>query len=145
MPSAMLRACAEPGCPELTRATRCPAHEKAREAEDRTRRGTATERGYDSRHWRPFRERFKAMLIQAGIAPVCGASLPGGPAMTASRCRAEGRLVERNPDGSDLHVDHDPPLTDAERSDWRKVCDVHRVGLLCKSDHAVKTAREQSR
>ena len=83
------------------------------------------------------------MLITAGVAPVCGAALPGGPAMTASRCKAAGLLVDRNVDGSALHVDHDPPLTREERSDWRIVCDPTRVGLLCKKDHSEKTQNER--
>jgi hypothetical protein len=59
--------------------------------------------------------------------------------MAHSRCRAEGRLNDR-----DLHLDHDPPLTDDERKDWRNVCDPRRVGFLCASDHARKTLAERA-
>jgi hypothetical protein len=135
MPSAMLRACAEPGCPELTRSTRCPTHEKARDAEDRTRRGSRTARGYDE-HWQHFRlVTFPNLLMAADIARVCGAALPGGPSMTASTCKAQGRLVARSRDGTDLHLHHDPPLTDEERKNPRIVCDPLRVGYLCADDH----------
>ena len=37
-----VRVCAEPGCPILTRSTRCRDHERARDKA----RGTTTERGY---------------------------------------------------------------------------------------------------
>ena len=40
------RPCAEPGCPTITDATRCPTHTRAR---DRAR-GTRQERGYGAAH-----------------------------------------------------------------------------------------------
>jgi 5-methylcytosine-specific restriction protein A len=41
------RPCSQPGCPALvTREARCPTHERAHEASDRQRRGSATQRGY---------------------------------------------------------------------------------------------------
>ena len=43
-----VRVCAEPGCPILTRSTRCRDHERARDKA----RGTTTERGYGSSHQR---------------------------------------------------------------------------------------------
>lgn len=133
-PAPLLRACAEPGCPELVQAGRCPAHARVVEQ----RRGTATSRGYDS-HWtRIFRPWFIAQLIKHGIAPACGAALPGGPSMADSHCKAEGRL-----NGRHLHLDHDPPLTDAERRDRRAVEDPTRVGFLCRECHGAKTQREQ--
>ena len=40
------RPCAEPGCPTITDATRCPTHARERDKA----RGTRQERGYDSAH-----------------------------------------------------------------------------------------------
>jgi len=109
---AAFRPCATPGCPELVPSGPCPR----------------------------FRRRFVADLVWAGIAPVCGATLPGGPAMTASACQRDGRLT-----GTRLHLHHDPPLTDAERGDVAAVCDPRRVGFLCESCHNAETARAAGR
>jgi len=136
MPDALLKACPGEGgtCRELVASGRCQKH--ARQVEQH--RGTATSRGYDS-HWsKVFRPRFLRLLIAAGRAPVCGAALPGGPAMTSSTCKAQGLLNTRR-----LHLDHDPPLRPEERSDRRAVEDPMRCGLLCAVDHARKTQREQ--
>jgi hypothetical protein len=78
------------------------------------------------------------MLIAAGIAPICGAALPDGPSMKDSECKADGRITHRR-----LHLDHDPPLRDEERSARRAVCNPLRVGFLCASCHSRKTNREQ--
>lgn len=135
MPTALLRPCSEPGgCPELVESGRCPTHARQRERW----RGTATARGYTS-HWsKVFRPRFIRMLLAAGVAPVCGASLPGGPAMTASTCKAQGFLNDQR-----LHLHHDPPLRPEERGDRRTVEDPMRCGLLCAADHSRETQREQ--
>lgn len=135
MPDALLTNCAEPGCPELVASGRCPAHARPY---DRYR-GSSTSRGYGST-WRAFRERFKTLLIAAGVAPVCGAALPDGPDMSASRCRALGILTWQR-----LHLHHHPPLRDDERADRRAVEDPRRVGFLCEPCHNAETAREQQR
>lgn len=129
MPDALLRACSSPGCPELTTGTACRAH----------RRGSAHQRGY-TRTWEVFRAWFIAKLIGFGIAPVCGARWPGEPSTGDSACQREGRLNNRR-----LHLDHTPPLADAERANERVVCDVHRVQLLCRECHNAKSARERAR
>lgn len=41
-----VRVCVEPGCPALTRRTRCADHERAKDKA----RGTRQERGYDAAH-----------------------------------------------------------------------------------------------
>lgn len=41
-----MKVCVEPGCPVLTKRTRCPEHERAK---DRAR-GTRAERGYGAEH-----------------------------------------------------------------------------------------------
>jgi hypothetical protein len=124
--------CTEPGCHELVRQGRCAAH--ARRIEQR--RGSASSRGY-GQAWKQFKPRFKAQLIALGIAPVCGARMPGAPETMDSQCRAEGRLNARR-----LHLDHTPPLTPSERLDRCAVCDPLRVQYLCESCHNAKTARE---
>jgi hypothetical protein len=104
-------------------------------------RGTAHARGYD-RAWLAFRPVFIARLVEAGILPVCGAALPAGPHTADSCCRAAGLLTFSNPDGSSLHLDHDPPLRDDERRDVAAVCDPQRIQLLCAACHSTKTVRE---
>lgn len=135
MPSALLRCCPSPGCPELTTGGPCATHARVREQ----RRGSAASRGYGPK-WKAFRLRFSGLLIAAGVAPACGASLPGlGPNTNAfSQCAAEGRLETNR-----LHLDHEPPLTDEERADVRTVCDIRRVGFLCERCHTAKTNRER--
>ena len=44
-----LRQCTHGGCRELTQNTKCPKHETLEAKESDSRRGTARERGYDSR------------------------------------------------------------------------------------------------
>lgn len=55
-----LKVCAEPGCPMLTRATRCPDCTRTK---DRAR-GTSTERGYGAAHQR-LRRRYQ-IKMEAG-------------------------------------------------------------------------------
>ena len=137
MPTALLKACTYPGCPELTEGGPCAEHARAKEQH----RGTSSSRGYTA-SWRHFKQSFVNRLITLGILPVCGARLAPGPS-PHSYCAANGRLVDRSLDGSDLHLDHDPPLTDEERLNNRAVCDPHRVGLLCAECHNRKTQAEQ--
>lgn len=116
------------------------------------RRGSAHARGY-TRHWREvFIPLFVRLLIAAGIrqpdlwghgATVCGAALPDGPAMTESRCKADGRLTFTNMDGSSLHLHHSPPLLDEERDNRRAVEDPTRVGFLCATCHGAETNADQ--
>lgn len=42
----VMRPCLEPGCPTLTKTTRCPSHTRTRDKA----RGTRQQRGYDSDH-----------------------------------------------------------------------------------------------
>jgi hypothetical protein len=58
--------------------------------------------------------------------------------MVASRCKAAGVFNARR-----LHLDHNPPLRDDERTNERTVCDPARVGWLCVSCHTAKTTRER--
>jgi hypothetical protein len=126
MPTAALRPCATPGCLELVARGHCLQHARHHEQ----RRGSAHQRGYTSYWHHVFRPSFISLLVQAGISPVCGAALPDGPRTSHSRCQAEGRLT-----GIDLHLHHQPPLEDWERSDRARVCDPRRIQLLCPSCH----------
>lgn len=143
MPSALLRACAYPGgCPNLVVSGYCPEHEPIARAVD-ARRGSAASRGYD-RQWQAFRIFVRNRMIALHILPVCGAALPGGPVTTDSACQAAGLLVGANPDGTELSLDHEPPLRAEERLNPRAVCDLLRVQWLCRACHARKTLREQA-
>jgi len=126
MPDAPLRPCATPDCRQLVPRGHCPAHRRVREQT----RGTAHQRGYTAYWHQMFRPRFLGLLVEAGIAPVCGAALPAGPQTRHSRCRAAGLLT-----GTDLHLHHEPPLAEWERRDRSRVCDPCRIQLLCASCH----------
>ncbi len=139
MPTALLKPCPGDGgrCTALVPSGRCPVH--AREVEQR--RGSASARGYDSA-WRALTHRFRRALIKAGIAPVCGARLPGAPVTNHSRCAQEGRLVDdgahRRRHGMALHTDHIVP----HRGDDRLRLDILNLQLLCKEEHDAKTKAE---
>ena len=75
------------------------------------------------------------MLITAGVAPVCGARLPGAPVTRDSRCQADGLLVGDQV-GHRLHTDHIAP----HRGDQRLMWSVLNLQLLCARDHDAKTA-----
>lgn len=78
MPSAALRSCLEPGCPELVERGRCPKHSRAVEQ----RRGSQRERGYN-RSWEKASRQFKNQF------PLCGMR-PGGRLPVMSRCHEQG-------------------------------------------------------
>ena len=136
MPSAPLRPCAG-GCGVLVKQGRCPACALRLEQ----RRGTAHQRGYD-RAWINFRPRYFALLVEAGIVPVCGAALPTGPEKRDSACRDAGLLTFASADDSSLHLDHEPKLEEWERRDVSRVCDERRIVLKCSACHSAKTGRE---
>jgi 5-methylcytosine-specific restriction enzyme A len=118
-PTKAPRPCAEPGCPELVHAARCPEHEArhlrhTRQAYD-AQRGTARERGY-THAWDKYRKRFLARN------PFC------------RHCRHEGKSTLAD------EVDHIIPVEGA--SDplfWDRT---NHQGL-CRSHHAKKTAEER--
>lgn len=122
-------------CPNLTTQRLCPTCQ--REAEQA--RGSSTERGYDAA-WRSFRAWFRALLASEGIIPACGSALPTGPdTRRYSRCLKQGIT---NVD--ELHLDHEPPLTPAERKDPSAIRNPNRVGFLCRSCHSAKTVNEHA-
>lgn len=82
MPSALLRACAAPGCPELVPSGMCANHTRATDA----RRGTAASRGYDYR-W----AQYSAAWLRKH--PLCGERVDGELHHEHSRCAREGRTT----------------------------------------------------
>ena len=71
----MLRPCLEPGCPQLTPATRCPAHTRAKDRQ----RGTTTARGYGTEH-AALRAQLIATYDPADPCWRCDQPLGGDPA-----------------------------------------------------------------
>lgn len=137
MPDAPLRPCASgPSCPNRVKRGRCP---DCTQKQGRSRRTARTLR-YDERWWRAFRRHYIDLLVLAGVAPVCGAHLPGGPAPTVSQCHAEGIITGTSTRGS-LHLHHEPPLTEAEQHDRAAVCDPMRIVLACDSCHNQTTGQ----
>jgi hypothetical protein len=138
MDSAPLRVCAKQGCPTLVpRGGYCPAHRVQESAHHTYRPQGAHGQGY-TRGWEYFRKvELPGLLAAQGTPRVCGARLATGPS-PHSRCATQGLL-----NTTKLHLDHDPPLQDWERSDPSRVCDPDRVGYLCASCHSAKTLREQ--
>jgi hypothetical protein len=140
------RPCLEPGCPVLVSKAigRCDQHRRQYERQ----RETAHVRGYtsaESSPWRAFRRRFLARLVELGIPPVCGSVLPNGPITTHSRCKKDGVWTFTSDDGSSLHFDHEPELTDAERAavahgDRTAFDDERRIQLLCAACHTARHA-----
>ncbi len=107
-----LKPCATPRCPELTTATRCERHTRARNRGPDTRRGTKSERGYDSR-WSRFSRSYRQRY------PLC------------VECERNNRVT------ASAEVDHGVPLADGGEK-----YDEANLQALCKSCHSRKTLRE---
>lgn len=133
MPEAALRPC--PGnCGAKVKSGRCPS---CTTKVERRRGGSAWQRGYDQ-HWNHFRSvTFPDLLVEAGLIPMCGVALPGGPAMRESMCKHAGFYVS----GPGLQLHHDPPLQDWERDHPELMCDPMRCGYLCRACHTNATFR----
>lgn len=65
-----MRVCAQPGCPELQEARRCPEHAGQREQQ----RGTRQARGYGKTH-EAARQRLIATFMPGSPCPKCGAAM----------------------------------------------------------------------
>lgn len=100
------RVCAEPGCPTLTTATRCPDHERAR---DRAR-GTRQQRGYDAAH---------DATRRASIA-----KLTAGHTLTCWRC---GEPITT---ADELHIGHDDHDRSITRGDEHRSCNLQAAGRI---------------
>ena len=118
---------------------RCPSCASTQDL----RRGSNTARGYTGQ-WRAFVRQFTLALVTHGIAPICGAHLPDGPRTEQfSRCHQDGLFTS-----SGLQLDHEPPLTQAERErarhgDRSAIDDPLRVGFLCGVCHQAKTQQQR--
>lgn len=131
-PSAPLRPCLEPRCPNLVTAGgpgrgRCPQHARAHVRAYEAVRGNARARGYDSR-WARYS---KALRRQH---PLCGMRPPEAPVTPDSVCLREGRTT---PGELTDHIrpvtgPHDPGFFDPSN---------HQV--LCWHCHQLKRARER--
>jgi hypothetical protein len=152
MPMAAMRPCSVPGCAELVagraRGGKCELHRRKYER-DHSNQRRAAQIGDDSVYgakWRRFRRVFVGQLVAAGVLPICGATLPDGPASNPSACKSDGLQTFVSPDGVNLHVHHEPDLTTAERraavaGDRSAVDDPRRCVLLCGPCHAAITSR----
>ncbi len=115
MPSRLARPCRYQGCPNLTHdhSGYCLAHLKeSRQAQDQAR-GSASERGCDSR-W------YKARKVYLGEHPLC------------VKCLDEGRVTMAN------CIDHIQP----HRGDKRLFWDTSNWQALCTRHHSMKTTTE---
>jgi hypothetical protein len=140
VPDAPQRPCSG-GCGARVSHGKCPSCRRQTERQ----RGSARDRGYTA-HWDRVVAAFITRLVDLGIPPVCGASLPGGPNTAQySRCLEQGIQ-----NGERLHTDHEPPLTDEERAaaaagDRTAFDNPLRLGLLCFDCHREKTRLESAR
>lgn len=109
-----LKPCSRPGCSELVATGRCPQHAATVDGQ----RGTAADRGYDTR-WQRERKRFIAEKFAAGVVCCecgCGFYLPN------TQVEVDHRIPHRG----------DPQLF-WDRANWQ---------LLTKRCHSRKTALE---
>ncbi|RPH38338.1 HNH endonuclease [bacterium] len=116
MPLAPRRPCTWPGCNELTYYSRCPQHQKQERKEIDKRRGTAAQRGYDSK-WKVARDWYLANH------PLC------------VKCKAIGAVRVATV------VDHIVP----HKGDMELFWDRDNWQALCKACHDSKTAKEDGR
>jgi 5-methylcytosine-specific restriction protein A len=58
LPQRALKPCPVPGCPALTPSGKCPLHRTQADTLDRTRRGTAAQRGYGAR-WAAYSREYR--------------------------------------------------------------------------------------
>lgn len=121
MPSALLRPCAQPGCPNRVPSGRCSEH--ARQAD--TRRGTATERGYTYRWHQESRAHLRRF-------PLCGDRRPDALSQRQTECQKVGRETAANV------VDHLIPHRGDQALFWNR----RNWGSSCKRCHDLKTATE---
>jgi 5-methylcytosine-specific restriction protein A len=115
MPSAPLRYCAEPGCPERTATARCQAHQKAkRDYEQRFQSG-------GGKYGRPWRRATQQWIAE-----------DPDTRSWCSHCKAEGQDVLAE------ETDHIRP----HRGDQTLFWDPLNWQRLCKRHHSMKTAQE---
>ena len=114
MPNKAKKPCSHFGCPNLTTERYCEAHKKDSQSYDRYR-GSAKERGYDSR-WRRYRDAF----------------LKAHPVCECDECKANGWVKPATV------VDHIIP----HKGDTVLFWDPKNHQAMYKPHHDAKTARE---
>lgn len=120
----MRRLCCEWRCPEeAVNGSRCERHRRQLEAKDRVRRGTAAQRGYDSR-WRAYREWF---IRQVNCE--CGRN----HAFCEGVCRTKGLAVRA------FAVDHIIPHRGNQDLFWNH----GNHQSLCEREHNAKARSER--
>lgn len=125
MPTASLRPCLQPGCPELVKSGRCSRHASAQAKRSNEARPNFRERGY-SGEWDKFSRGFRRAY------PLCGQRIDG-MSPEHSVCVQQGLV---RPGSA---VDHIKPLTGP---DDPSRLDPGNCQTLCASCHARKTATE---
>lgn len=113
MPQKAKRPCTYPGCNELVLYGRCEKHRKQINRQYDQQRGTATQRGYDSR-WRRAREQYLKEN------PLC------------VECLKEGHITPATVIDHIVPHKGDPVLF-WDKGNWQS---------LCKRHHDIKTAKE---
>ncbi|ALC92070.1 HNH endonuclease [Bacillus sp. FJAT-18017] len=113
MPSKPKRPCSKPGCPNLTERKYCNQHKPVENNRYDNHRGTAAQRGYDSR-WR------KTRLGYLKKYPLC------------VHCQQEEKHIPATV------VDHIIPHKGDKQLFWDK----NNWQPLCKRHHDIKTAKE---
>ena len=113
MPSKPLRPCVHFGCSEMVSGGYCDVHQQQNQRAQDQRRGTATERGYNSR-WQKERATFLR------LNPLCVV------------CEREGRIEPATV------VDHITPHKGNMDLFWN----VNNWQSLCKKHHDIKTVAE---
>lgn len=102
MPTAPAKPCAQPGCPRLVmQGARCDVHRRDHDRQLSDRRGTARQRGYDSR-W----ERFRKFAL-ARLGPLCIECLKQGRTVVA---RELHHIISLRDGGARLDLDNVAPL-----------------------------------
>lgn len=118
MPNRPKKPCSQPGCTELVeagRGGRCEKHRKQEQQRHDQQRGTAAQRGYDSR-WRRYRTQF----------------LRQHPLCECEECKKSGRLIPATV------VDHIIP----HKGNYELFWDPSNHQAMAKRCHNKKTARE---
>ena len=138
MPSLPLRQCSEPSCHVLVTQGRCQKHRRVIEI----RRGTATQRGYDTHH-RKLRilcfERDNWKCVDCDWEPTLLTIFRQADLGTPPTAAILEELREAYNQGHrHLHADHEIPIE--ERPDLR--LDLDNLKTRCDRCHNAKTARE---
>ena len=131
MPTAALRPCNHPPCPEKVVSGACPKHR----TQDSRNRVSSTKRGYDSR-WERYRRAFLNQRCECSEPPLATCERCHGSGIAnawCEECKAAGYLVRAT------DVDHVIPWADHPHL---RLC-VEDFQGLCATHHSQKTIAEQ--